>query len=137
MELTCTHGEPRGPRACALCRHAGRVARDEAVRAVKDHADGRWFAASVRVVRELAGRQATITADEVLAVVEADGWSTNDNRAMGGVMKHCQSLGLIAITDQFEPSANKRKHASPTRVWRSLVVAPQIGLFDGQEIRNR
>jgi hypothetical protein len=47
---------------------------------------------------------------------------------MGGVMRHAQTKGIIEITDVFEPSHNKRKHASPTRVWRSLIVPAQMEL---------
>lgn len=129
LELACEHGEPRGPRACAICRHTGKVERDKAVKQVAEHADGRWFAAAVRVVNELAMHQDTLTADEVLMIVERDGWTTPENRAMGAVMKYCQSKGIIEITDRFEPSSNKRKHASPTRVWRSLIALPQRELF--------
>lgn len=126
----CEHGEPRGAAACALCRHAGRMLRDEAIERVKIHADGTWRAAAVRAVKLLAQQRETFTADDALEIVTVAGYTTHDNRAMGSVMRQCQGYGYITPTDQFTASTNKRKHASPTRVWRSLIIPPQIGLFE-------
>ena len=122
----CNHGEPRGARYCALCKRDGMSAKIDAITQVSEHADGTWWAASMRAINHLAKTRDTFTADDVLELVEAQGYRTKENRAMGGVMRHAQTKGLIEITDVFEPSHNKRKHASPTRVWRSLIVPAQM-----------
>lgn len=127
--MTCEHGEPRGQKYCPLCRRAGFVARDEAVTAVSVNSDGTWWAACVRAIKHLAKTNDTFTADDVLEIVDKAGYTTNDNRAMGGVMRECQAKGLIKPTDNFVPSTNKRKHASPTRVWASCIATPQRELF--------
>jgi len=133
----CDHGEPRGARYCALCKRDGMSAKIDAITQVSEHADGTWWAASMRAISHLAKTRDTFTADDVLELVEAQGYRTKveaqgyrtkENRAMGGVMRHAQTKGLIEITDVFEPSHNKRKHASPTRVWRSLIVPAQMEL---------
>jgi hypothetical protein len=107
-------------------------AKIDAITQVSEHADGTWWAASMRAINHLAKTRATLTADDVLQLVEAQGYVTKDNRAMGGVMRHAQVRGLIQITDVFEPSHNKRKHQSPTRVWQSLIVPAQMELASEQ-----
>ena len=124
----CDHGEVRGARFCALCRRDGISLKLDSIKQASDHADGTWWAASMRAIMHLAKTRDTFTADDVLELVEAQGYRTKENRAMGGVMRHAQTKGLIEITDVFEPSHNKRKHASPTRVWRSLIVPAQMEL---------
>jgi hypothetical protein len=126
--MMCDHGEPRGARYCALCKRDGMSAKIDAITQVTEHADGTWWAASMRAINHLAKTRDTFTADDVLELVEAQGYRTKENRAMGGVMRHAQTKGIIEITDVFEPSHNKRKHASPTRVWRSLIVPAQMEL---------
>ena len=124
----CDHGEPRGARYCALCKRDGMSAKIDAITQVSEHADGTWWAASMRAINHLAKTRDTFTADDVLELVDSQGYKTKENRAMGGVMRHAQNKGIIEITDVFEPSHNKRKHASPTRVWRSLIVPAQMEL---------
>lgn len=125
----CEHGEVRGPRFCAMCRKENYTAKVEAVQAVREHANGLWWAAACRAVREVASKQATFTADEVLRLVESWGYATTDNRSMGPVMNDAKAKGLIKATGEFEPSINKRKHQSPTRVWQSLIVPNQMDLM--------
>jgi hypothetical protein len=107
-------------------------AKIDAITQVSEHADGTWWAASMRAITHLAKTRATFTADDVLQLVEDQGYVTKDNRAMGGVMRHAQVRGLIQITDVFEPSHNKRKHQSPTRVWQSKIVPAQMELANEQ-----
>jgi len=126
----CEHGETRGARFCALCRRDGISMKLDGIAQSADHADGTWWAASMRAVRHLARTQELLTADDVLQLVEAQGYKTKDNRAMGGIMRHAMNLGLIEITETFEASHNKRKHASPTRVWKSLIVPAQMVLVN-------
>ena len=128
----CEHGEPKGSRYCALCKRDGMSAKIDAITQVSEHADGTWWAASMRAITHLARTRATFTADDVLQLVQAQGYVTKYNRAMGGVMRHAQVRGLIQITDVFEPSHNKRKHQSPTRVWQSMIVPAQMELASEQ-----
>lgn len=127
--MECEHGEVRGPRFCAMCRKANFIVKSEAVQAVGEHANGMWWAAACRAVREIATNQSKLTADDVLRLVESWGYTTTDNRAMGPVMNDAKAKGLIRATGTFEPSINKRKHQSPTRVWESLIVPSQIELI--------
>jgi len=125
----CNHGEPRGQKYCPLCRKAGLTARDESITQVTVHADGTWMAAAIRAIKYLASNNDTFTADDALEIVTRDGYTTKDNRAMGGVMRYCENKGYCTPTEQFVRSTNKKKHASPTRVWASLIVPPQRELF--------
>lgn len=121
----CEHGEVRGIRFCAICRRDQKTAKVEAMETVATHANGFWWAAACRAVKEIAQGKPTLTADDVLALVESWGYVTSDNRALGPVMNDAKFKGLIKATDRFEPSINKRKHQSPTRIWESQV-------FDGR-----
>lgn len=121
----CEHGEIRGVRFCAICRKANQSAKLEAMDAVATHANGIWWAAAQRAVKQIAIGQPTLTADDVLALIESWGYTTSDNRALGPVMNDAKVKGLIRASDRFEPSINKRKHQSPTRIWESLM-------FDGR-----
>ncbi len=72
-------------------------AKIDAITQVSEHADGTWWAASMRAINHLAKTRATFTADDVLELVEAQGYRTKENRAMGGVMRHAQTKGIIEI----------------------------------------
>lgn len=79
--------------------------------------------------KRLPAKKPTLTADDVLILVESWGYVTNDNRALGPVMNDAKAKGLIKATGQFEPSINKRKHQSPTRIWQSLILPNQMELI--------
>lgn len=125
----CEHGEVRGARFCAICRKSGNTLKMEAMETVQEHANGLWWAAAHRAIKDIATRQMTITADEVLALIESWGYKTNDNRALGPVMNSAKAKGWIKATSTFEPSSNKRKHQSPTRVWESCIMPSEMQLW--------
>jgi hypothetical protein len=128
-EMECEHGEVKGPRFCALCRRFNTTAKIDAMDQVATNANGLWWAAACRAVKEIASKQPTLTADDVLILVESWGYVTTDNRALGPVMNDAKAKGLIKATGQFEPSINKRKHQSPTRIWQSLILPNQMELI--------
>jgi hypothetical protein len=125
----CEHGETRGAKFCALCRVEGITLKFDGITQSADFADGTWWAACQRALLHLAQTQDTFTADDVLALVDAQGYTTKDNRALGGVMRNAAIKGIIRETDRFIPSSNKRKHGSPTRVWESCKRPAQIELL--------
>lgn len=56
----------------------------------------------------------TLTADDVMEVVEALGLNEGDTRWTGNILK---GWGLVKPTDQFVPSRRKSRHAAPVRCW--------------------
>ncbi len=64
----CNHGEPRGSRYCALCKRDGMSAKIDAITQVSEHADGTWWAASMRAINHLAKTRDTFTADDVYSI---------------------------------------------------------------------
>jgi len=59
------------------------------------------------------------TVDRVRFFVQKSPLKTHDNRAMGGVMKVAQKIGLIEPTGETRPS--KVGHKVPMQVWRSCI----------------
>ncbi len=106
MITMCDHGEPKGARYCALCKRDGMSAKIDAITQVSEHADGTWWAASMRAINHLAKTRDTFTADDVLELVEAQGYRTKENRAMGGVMRHAQTKEIIEIIWPFNTHKN-------------------------------
>lgn len=119
--VECDHGEIRGPRFCAMCRKVNQAIKVEAIEAVANHVNGMWWAAAQRAVKQIAMGNPTLTADDVLRLIESWGHRTTDNRALGPIMNDARAKGLIRASDRFKPSINKRKHQSPTRIWESLI----------------
>lgn len=95
-----------------------RAERDEAMAKVHSNADPIWLAAAWDAVCKCARLNKTFTVDEVWDYIP-DTISTHDSRAMGPVIKRAQTEGVIEKTDAFLPSI--RRHATPQRVWKSLV----------------
>ena len=100
---------------------AAEQARDEALARVDAHADEVWRETTLKVIRDLAVARDELTSDDVwLALAEHD-CETHDNRALGSVMRHAASLGMIARTDTTRRSVRTTRHAGDVRVWRCLL----------------
>ena len=93
-------------------------ARDRAMAQVEGAADDAWKAAALDAVRRAALAMPDFIVDQVWAFIPA-GVSTHDSRAMGPVIMAAKKAGIIEASDAFRPSP--RRHASPQRVWRSLI----------------
>ncbi len=67
----------------------------------------------------------------LLELVEAQGYRTKENRAMGGVMRHAQTKGIIEITDVFPLFANATTGTASTLFTgnASLLYKPSTGEF--------
>lgn len=90
--------------------------RDEALDRVERGAPDDWKAAAYDALVELARTQDTLTADDLWA---ADIDRPREPRASGAIWKRAAKAGVIAATPDFAPST--RRHATPVRVWRSLI----------------
>ena len=123
----CRHGEPRGPRYCALCRRAGvqagEAGRDAAVARVERNADAPWKRAAMAAIYKVAGERSRFTADDVWDAMPDDA-GTHEPRAMGAMMLQAAKAGVIAATEDYTQSHRSVRHAGPMRVWESRVVGP-------------
>lgn len=122
--MDCEHGEPRGPRYCALCRRAGVTAgearRDEALTRVEANADASWKRHVMRIIHDLAVERRSFTTDDVWARVDP-GAGTHEPRAMGAMMRQAAKAGLVRPTDSYVESSRPECHARPVRVWESTT----------------
>ena len=97
-------------------------ATDAAIARVDAAAQADWKAAALDAIRYLADRRSEFTTDavwEVLARRHPE-VTTHDNRAMGAVLRHARSEGLVEPTDAFHISVRPECHRCPKRVWRAL-----------------
>lgn len=92
---------------------------DAAIAEAEAHADERWFAQALAVVRVLAHRGEPFTTDDVWARLDRMGTSTHEPRAMGAVMRRAKTAGLCQPTDEYRPSVRPEHHRGPVRVWVS------------------
>lgn len=85
-----------------------------------DNAKEAWREHALRCVEAVAKRQKEFTINEVRDLIHAGKYKTHDNRAVGGVMKTAQSLGIIEPTGKTIPSiVGHRVHI---QIWRSLIT---------------
>jgi hypothetical protein len=99
-------------------RDPGQRLRDDALDRVERGAGDVWNAAALRAVRQIATQKEYFQAEEVWKLVAPP---ENDNRALGAVMQRAKKAGICEPTDRLPRSHRPSKHASPTRLWKSLV----------------
>lgn len=84
----------------------------------------RFINAVLPYVRSVALDRQFFTVDDVSREWFAGGCPgdvASDARAWGLVMRRARKLGMIEPTGHFSPSENESCHATPRRVWRSLM----------------
>ena len=88
----------------------------QAQEVVGSKAGERWKEYCVDLIRKIASINERFTSDLVmLAMTE----KPHDPRALGPAMKLAQKNGYIRPTNEYRPSV--RRHATPLRVWESLI----------------
>lgn len=109
----CEHGEPRGPQACALCRHAAKSGRDQGA-AKAAQAAGDWSQRAADTIRQLAATGRPFTADDVTAVCgDPDGHPN----AVGAAILRAAKTGLIYKVGTRAASRVK-SHKAALFVWQ-------------------
>jgi hypothetical protein len=84
---------------------------------VDSNADSDWKAAADKAVRHCAVTMSSFTTDDVWTVLESQGVSTHENRAMGAVMKRLSNAGVIHNTGTTRLSSRSTQHYRPLTVW--------------------
>ena len=84
---------------------------------VESGASGQWKDYCLSLIQNIAMVNQRFTSDVVmLAMTE----KPHDPRALGPLMKKAQKNGYIRPTNEYRPSV--RRHATPLRVWESLIA---------------
>ena len=86
-----------------------------------DNADPGFADAAFEAICAVALRQPFLSLNDVWPVLEAQGITTHDNRATGGVMVKAKKRGFIAKTNETTISTRKTRNCGDLRVWKSLV----------------
>lgn len=97
--------------------NAARLAADEAVERVGEHADGAWMLAAERIVAGWPSGQ-LFTTDDLWRFLLAAGVETHERRAMGAVVRRLATSGAIRSTGQYRPSTRVECHGRPILIWR-------------------
>jgi len=67
----------------------------------------------------------TFIVDAVWPNIE-EGVMTHENRAIGAMMTRAKGLGWIEPTSEFQLSIIPSHHATPRRVWKSLLTVSSL-----------
>ncbi|MGH9095125.1 MAG: hypothetical protein ACRDXE_08185 [Acidimicrobiales bacterium] len=100
---------------------AGQRERDRAISRVDERADEEWRQSARQAVRDIAGRQATLTADDLWAAGLA---KPREARASGPVFLWAAKQGLIEDTGRTGRTSQANCHGMPRRIWRSKIYKP-------------
>ena len=103
----------------------GDAKRDEAMARVERNAAERWKTAAYAVGKVCARFRPSFTSEDVLIALEAEGFTTHENRALGPVMRRLVLEGVIEKfePDQFEKCKRPSRNSGVTRRWRSRIYS--------------
>lgn len=89
----------------------------------RQHADPHWWQCMLEAGKAVAEERPYFNADDLLAWMRRHhpNASTHEKRATGPLMAAIQRLGYCIPTEDFVPSRQKLCHATPRRVWWSLI----------------
>ena len=95
--------------------HQAQVERDAAIAQVGDNTSAWWMRSAIDAIRKCAREMPEFTTDDVWRII---GMSAGlEPRAMGAAMTQAQTMGIIAPTKDYRPSALVVCHGRPKRVW--------------------
>ena len=83
---------------------------------VAERAGSDWADYCLELIRSIAKKNPRFTSDHVMIAMER---KPHDSRALGPMMKAAQRSGFIKPLEVYEKSI--RRHATPLRVWESLI----------------
>lgn len=97
----------------------GQKDRDEAIERVGGNAEPAWKGASLDIGYELARPKTWFSTDEIWRGLSVRGIEPpHEPRSMGWVMTKLQKDGVIEPGDDMRPSAIRKCHHRPKRMWR-------------------
>ena len=96
-----------------------------AIERADQNASDRWKSEADRCLRLLALRNATITADDLVEMLEDREVTTHNLSALGPVFLRARNAGQIRNSNQMVQSRIPRRHRKIT-VWESLIYVPKV-----------
>lgn len=127
---SCRHGEPRGPRYCALCRRwlaelrgdyvqapTGEARRDAGQQIALTAADGDWKQTAREALRDLADSGRGFTSEDLTDRVglPSGDVGANRNNAVGALMSWAVRSGLIVEVGQTRSTRRTSNAAKLSR----------------------
>lgn len=106
---------------------SGKELRDISMGQVERNAHECWKEAAMEAIRITATQNDNFIVDAVWPNIE-EGVVTHENRAIGPMMARAKRLGWIHPTEEYRLSVIPSHHATPRRVWKSLIAVkvPQL-----------
>lgn len=83
-------------------------------------ANEEWKAQARNALYYTAWTNEVLTVDAVSQNIP-NGVKTHNYKALGGIMMGGKKEGWIEVTDRFTPSTRSTRHATPIRIWKSLI----------------
>lgn len=97
----------------------GAQLRDEAIQQAEEHAKQQWLDACREVLDKFIASGQEFTSEDVREYVSsAYGYTTHENRAIGGLVKRAAGAGRI-VRVRYGQSLNPSRHTGITSVWRA------------------
>jgi hypothetical protein len=97
---------------------------EEAVLRSYENAKDPWKEYALHCVSIIAKKMEEFTVNDVRPLVNASPYTTQDNRALGAVIKEAARRGWITNTHQTQ--VNKIGHGVQMSIWRSNIVGEEI-----------
>lgn len=82
-------------------------------------ADTVWKRRASEILQELINNRSTLTSEDIIIILENEGITTGNNRAIGSLMSAARKTGHIVPTGSFKQSRLRRRHQGPVRIWRT------------------
>ena len=82
-------------------------------------ADLDWLGAAGRALDVLVVQRRPFVSEDILLYCESFGYSTGDNRALGGLIRSAAREGRIRATGEWRTSSRPQSHSRPMRVWKA------------------
>lgn len=94
----------------------------DSIQKTYSNADPEWIKSVLNLIRDMCRKRTDFIADDVWFEMQSRGvMAPEEPRALGAVFAIAKKQRLIRASNRFKSSA--RRHASPMRVWESLIFS--------------
>jgi len=95
--------------------------KQEGIEAAYQGARSYWKEAAQKALVECAKRYQEFTTADVWVIVDAQGLTTSENRAMGAIMQSASRSGMIQRTGRYKETTRVSQHRRPIAIWSSNI----------------
>ena len=95
---------------------------EDALVAVREAADEKWYAAALERIRHLCLTRASWSADDIWEGLDGLDLSTREPRALGAVLRDACSKGWCVPSGSYQKTSRPEAHRRPVAIWRSLLI---------------